>query len=184
MDSILQNSNINNYVNTAVYGGYKQLITSLGGFLYFKPLIKKFSQIFSYDLKIISNNILYDNKDNINSEINDYHNSLSFINKSVCMQADDCTFDTFLTFLNISSIPAVWGATAERYFILFLFLIIILFIARHNSCKFTSKIKSRNIKRFHSILINAIGIDIVGLLFAIKQLYIKPIYKNIVGVYQ
>lgn len=180
--SILQNDK-KDYVNTAVNGVYNiAIINTFYGFLYFKPLIKKFSQIFSYAKKIISNNILYDNKDNINSEINDYHNSLYFINKSVCMQADDCTFDTFLTFLNISSIPAVWGAAAGRYYILFLFLIIILFIARHDSCKvILSMHVSRNIK-FHSILINAIGIG--GLLFAIKQLYIKSIYKNIVGVYQ
>lgn len=73
MDNILQNSNINNYVNTAVDGVLKHFKNSLGGFLYFKTILNDSFKMFPFLSKITlnSNNT---QKDNINKQ------AIKFIN--------------------------------------------------------------------------------------------------------
>lgn len=73
MGNILQNSNINNYVNTAVDGVLKHFKNSLGGFLYFKTILNDSFKMFPFLSKITlnSNNT---QKDNINKQ------AIKFIN--------------------------------------------------------------------------------------------------------
>lgn len=64
----LQNSNNDNYVNTAEFGNHRNMITTLG-FLYFKNHFKKyFNQMLSI-VKKITFNSNYSKKENINFDI-------------------------------------------------------------------------------------------------------------------
>lgn len=187
MDSILQKSNINNYVNTAVYGGYKQLITSLGGFLYFKTILNYSFKMFPFLPKITLNSN-DTQKDNINKQ------AIKFINinpKNLHASYTACKrnfLPYFLLFPFINLMIIAWFERAMQgifNFILYLLYYgistinsltihgilkpcIAIFLILSDSARFNSlKVIGINIKIFSLLLMVGIPLITSGLFYAI-----------------
>lgn len=186
MDSILQKSNINNYVNTAVYGGYKQLITSLGGFLYFKTILNYSFKMFPFLPKITlnSNNT---QKDNINKQAIKFIN-INPNNLHASYTACKRNFLPYFRFPFINLLIIAWFERAMQgilNFILYLFYYgistinsliihgilkpcIAIFLILFDSARFNSlKVIGINIKIFSLLLMVGIPLITSGLFYAI-----------------